>query len=58
MVHKPIAIMILSLALTGILILAVLTAMPSNNHAFAGEASIPPPVYPHHSNSTGNGTSS
>jgi hypothetical protein len=35
MVHKPIAIMILPLALAGILILAVVTAIPSNNHAFA-----------------------
>jgi uncharacterized protein YkwD len=33
MIYKP--IMILPLALAGILILAVLTAIPSNNHAFA-----------------------
>ena len=41
MVHKPISIMILPLflALTGVLILAVLTAIPSNNnHAFAEES--------------------
>jgi uncharacterized protein YkwD len=35
MIHKPIAIMILPIALAGILILAVLTAIPSKNHAFA-----------------------
>ena len=41
MVQKPISIMILPLflALTGVLILAVLTAIPSNNnHAFAEES--------------------
>ena len=41
MVHKPISIMILPLflALTGVLILAVLTAIPSNNnHALAEES--------------------
>ncbi len=53
MVHKASAIMILALALAGILILAVMAAIPSNNYAFASE-SIPPPVYPHHSNNTGN----
>ena len=52
MVHKASAIMILALALAGILILAVM-AVPSNNYAFASE-SIPPPVYPHQSNNTGN----
>ena len=53
MVHKASAIMILALALAGILILAVMAAIPSNNYAFASE-SIPPPVYPQHSNNTGN----
>jgi hypothetical protein len=40
MVHKPISIMILPLplALTGVLILAVLTVIPSKNHAFAEES--------------------
>jgi hypothetical protein len=56
MVHKASAIMILALALAGILLLAVLAAIPSNNYAFASSLSesIPPPVYPQHSNSTGN----
>jgi hypothetical protein len=54
MVHKASAIMIIALA--GILLLAVLAAIPSNNYAFASSQSesIPPPVYPHYSNSTGN----
>jgi hypothetical protein len=56
MVHKVSAIMIIALALVGILLLAVLAAIPSNNYAFASSQSesIPPPVYPHRSNSTGN----
>jgi hypothetical protein len=54
MVHKASAIMIIALALVGILLLAVLAAIPSNNYAFASSQSesIPPP--PHRSNSTGN----
>ena len=51
MVHKASAIMILALA--GILILAVMAVIPSNNYASTSE-SIPPPVYPQHSNNTGN----
>jgi hypothetical protein len=57
MVHKPIAIMILPLALVGILILAVLTAIPSNNHAFAfgNSFTFASPTSSDESNSTGNG---
>ena len=50
MVHKPIAIIILPLALAGILILGVLTAIPANNHAFAR--------HHHHDNSSTSHTSS
>jgi hypothetical protein len=36
--HKPIAMIILPLALAGILMLAVLTAIPSSNRAFAQQS--------------------
>jgi hypothetical protein len=60
MVHKPIAIMILPLALAGILIFAVLTAIPSNNHAFAfgNSFTFASPTSSEESSSTGNGRES
>jgi hypothetical protein len=60
MIHKPIAIMILPIALAGILILAVLTAIPSNNHAFAfgNSFTFASPTSSEESNSTGNGQES
>ena len=54
MVHIPITV-IAPLAIGGILLFAVLTAMPSNNRAFAQGSYLPiPPPHAGHSNMTGN----
>jgi hypothetical protein len=60
MIHKPITIMILPLALAGILILVVLTAIPSNNHAFAfgNSFTFASPTSSEENNSAGNGPTS
>jgi hypothetical protein len=60
MIHKPIAIMILPLALGGILILAVLTTIPSYNHAFAfgNSFTFASPTSSEDSNSSGSGQES
>jgi uncharacterized protein YkwD len=56
--HKPIAIMILPLALAGILLLAALTAIPSNNHTFAQQSNNTPNAAASQSNNTGNAAAS
>jgi hypothetical protein len=60
MVHKPIAIMILSLALAGTMILAILTAIPSKNHAFAfgNSFTVASPTSSEENNNTGSGQES
>jgi pathogenesis-related protein 1 len=60
MIDKPITIMFLPLALAGILILAVPTAIPSNNHAFAfgNSFTFASPLSSEENNNTGNGQGS